>query len=149
MGIKKFDDISEIEKIIARAMVCHIGLADGDQPYVVPVCFGYERGKLYFHSRLGGRKIDIINRNPRVCFEMAIDLEFTRAETPCDCSMKYRSVIGFGKAHILDDEEKSHGLNIIMNHYNKGDFAFEKTSLATVNVIRIDITRITGKQIQD
>ena len=60
MEIKKLDDIDEIEKVVQKAMVCQIGLADGDQPYVVPVCFGYEKGKLYFHSGLKGRKIDTI-----------------------------------------------------------------------------------------
>ena len=150
MEIKKFDDIDEIEKIIQKAVVCQIGLADGDQPYVVPVCFGYERGRLYFHSRLKGRKIDVLKKNPKVCFSMAVDLELVQADDPCDWAMKYRSVIGFGKASILDDaKEKSHGLNLVMSHYTQRNFTFDEKSLAGVNIIRIDISQITGKQIKD
>ena len=150
MEITKFDDIGEIEKVIQKAMVCQIGLADGDQPYVVSVCFGYERGKLYFHSGLKGRKIDTIEKNPRVCFAIAVDLELVKADDTCDWAMKYRSVIGFGRATILDDaEEKSHGLNLVMNQYASGKFTFDEKSLDTANVIRIDISQVTGKQIQD
>ena len=150
MEITKFDDIGEIEKVIQKAMACQIGLADGDQPYVVSVCFGYERGKLYFHSGLKGRKIDTIKKNPKVCFAMAVDLEIVKADDPCDWAMKYRSVIGFGRATILDDaEEKSHGLNLVMNQYAPGKFTFDENSLAAANVIRIDISQVTGKQIQD
>jgi nitroimidazol reductase NimA-like FMN-containing flavoprotein (pyridoxamine 5'-phosphate oxidase superfamily) len=148
--IKKFDDIDEIEKIIQKAMVCQIGLADGDQPYVVPVCFGYERGKLYFHSGLKGRKIDTIKNSPKVCFTMAVDLELVKADDPCDWAMKYRSVIGFGKATLLDDaEEKAHGLDLVMSQYTHGKFTFDEESLAAVNIVRIDISQITGKQIHD
>ena len=81
---------------------------------------------------------------------MEVDVELVRADDPCDWAMKFRSVIGFGRACILEDEEeKSHGLNVIMNHYTKKGFEFPKSSLDGVLVVRIDISQITGKQIRD
>jgi len=148
--IRKTEDIDEIENIVQKAMVCRIGLVDVDAPYVVPVCFGYERGKLYFHGSPKGRKVDLIKKNAKTCFEMEVDVELVGADDPCDWAMKFRSVIGFGKACILeDDEEKSHSLNVIMNHYAKKGFNFPKPSLDGVLVVRIDISQITGKQIRD
>jgi uncharacterized protein len=35
----------EIEALIEEAMVCRIGLCNRDEPYVIPVCFGYEPGR--------------------------------------------------------------------------------------------------------
>ena len=144
---REITDISEIEEIIKKSISCRIGLVDGDEPYVVPVCFGYERGALYFHGALEGRKFDLIKRNDKVSFEMEADVEVVFATSPCDWTMKYRSVIGVGKAHILQsDEEKIHGLELIMKHYSEGEFSFPKSRLDLSSVVRVDITGITGKQ---
>ena len=141
-------DINEIEGIIKRALCCRIGLTANDEPYVVPVCFGYEENTLYFHGALTGWKVELIKKNNRVCFEMDTDVEVVKAEEPCDWGMKYRSVIGTGRACILEnDEEKSHGLNVIMRQYAKENFSFPKSKLDAVLVVRVDIDSITGKQL--
>ena len=97
MPTRKITDIEEIEGIINKAIVCHIGLVDDKEPYVVPVSFGYERNALYLHGNLKGRKVELIKKNNRVCFEMEVDLELKKAEEACDWAMKYMSVIGVGK----------------------------------------------------
>lgn len=144
---KEIADIKEIEAIIKKAEVCRIGLVDGDEPYVVPVCFGYEEGALYFHSAPEGRKIDLIRRNNRVCFEIDTDVEITSAENPCGWSTKYRSVIGVGRAHILEDKEaKIRGLTALMRQFGekRSDIVFEKADRAAV--VRIDIEQMAGKK---
>ncbi|HUV76337.1 MAG TPA: pyridoxamine 5'-phosphate oxidase family protein [Dehalococcoidales bacterium] len=144
---REITDISEIEAIIKKSINCRIGLIDGDEPYVVPVCFGYERGALYFHGALEGRKVELIEKNDRVSFEMEADVETVFATSPCDWTMKYRSVIGVGKARIVEsDGEKIHGLELIMKHYSEGEFSFPKSRLDLSSVVRVDIERITGKQ---
>ena len=84
MPRRKITGINEIEEIINKAGVCHLGLVDGDEPYVVPFSFGYERGALYFHGNMKGRKIELIRKNNRVCFEMETDVEVKEAEQACD-----------------------------------------------------------------
>jgi len=64
--IMKITDIDEMEGIIKEATCCRIGLVDNDEPYVVPVCFGYERDALYFHGALAGRKVDLIKKNNNI-----------------------------------------------------------------------------------
>ena len=144
----KITDIFEIESIIKKALICRIGLIDNDEPYVVPVCFGYERGALYFHGNLKGRKVELIKKNNKICFEMDIDAELEKSEDPCDWTMKGKSVVGVGRANILENnEEKSHALRLIMGHYSEGDFSFPKSALGSVLVVRIDVSSITGKKI--
>ena len=144
---KEITDIKEIEEIIKKADCCRIGLVDNDEPYIVPVNFGYERNALYFHGALEGRKVELIRKNNRVCFEIDTDIEVVKSESPCDWTMKYRSVIGVGRAHILeDDEEKLHGLRLIRRHYTEGDLSIPKSKLDSVLVVRIDITSLTGKK---
>jgi len=146
--ITKITDIDRIEEVIEKAPICRLGLVDGDEPYVIPVCFGYERGALYFHSNLKGHKVEIIKNNNKVCFEMDMDIELEKSEDPCDWVMKGKSVVGSGKATILeDDQEKTYALGLIMRHYGKGDFKYSEAALASVLVARIDISSIAGKQI--
>ena len=144
----KITDIDEIEGIIKKALICRLGLVDNDEPYVIPVCFGYERGALYFHGSLKGRKVELIKKNNKICFEMDIDAELEKSEDPCKWAIKGKSVVGVGRASILEDDgEKSHALRLIMEHYSEGDFSFPKPALDSVSVVRVDISSITGKKI--
>jgi nitroimidazol reductase NimA-like FMN-containing flavoprotein (pyridoxamine 5'-phosphate oxidase superfamily) len=71
----------DIEEIMHRADTCRLALCEGDRPYVVPLCFGYERGVLYFHCAPHGRKLEILENNHNVCFEMDLDHEIVSGET--------------------------------------------------------------------
>ena len=144
---QEITDIDEIEGVIKKAISCRIGLADDDAPYIVPVCFGYKRNALYFHGALEGQKVELIKKNNNICFEIETDVEVVKAKKPCDWTMKYRSVIGVGRAHFLEgDEEKSHGLGVIVRHYTEGDFTFPKETLDKITVVRVDIESITGRK---
>lgn len=139
-------DRDVIESIIRRAAVCRIGLCDGGQPYVVPVCFGYEDGMLYFHSSPKGRKMDILRKNNAVCVELDVDQEIVKAERACKWSIKYRSVIGFGEAGLVEDaEEKRRALDVIMAHYGGQPQDYTKTTLEKTAVVRIEIQNATAK----
>jgi nitroimidazol reductase NimA-like FMN-containing flavoprotein (pyridoxamine 5'-phosphate oxidase superfamily) len=61
--------------------------------------------------------------------------------------MKYRSVIGFGTASFIGDpESKRHALDLIMRHYSEGSFEFPEEVLEKTVVIKVEITRMTGKK---
>jgi uncharacterized protein len=99
--------------------------------------------------RLGfdGKKITMIRKDPRCCFEVDICDRIISSESPCSWGMRYRSVIGFGRAEILEDpEEKKHGLNCIMRHYGGGTHLFSESDLESVAVIRIAVESMTGKK---
>jgi len=144
---KEITGIEEIEEIIKKAEICRIGLVDKEEPYIVPVCFGYEGSTLYFHSAPEGRKIDLIRRNNRVCFEIDNDVEIVNAEKPCGWTARYRSVIGVGRAVILErNEEKKHGLNVIMRQYSENISGMEFETLDLTSVIKIEIEHIAAKK---
>ena len=144
---KCIEDKHEIEDVINRAMVCRIGLCDGKIPYIVPVNFAYENNTLYIHSANRGRKIDIIKENNDVSFEIDIDVELVKKENPCDCTMKYRSVIGFGKAYIVNErDEKKRIMNLMTRRYCRKSYEFSDREIEPVTIIRIVIEEITGKK---
>ena len=144
---KEITDPAEIEQIIKQARVCRLGLVDGSEPYVVPVCFGYENNAFYFHCAPEGRKLELIRNNNQVCVEIDTDVEITGAEKPCGWSTRYRSVIGVGRAHILEDEaDKIRGLTVLMRQFEGKGTAVEFEKADRTAVVRIDIENITGKK---
>jgi len=144
---KEITEESAIEAIIQKSLVCRLALSDGNFPYIVPLCFGYRDKVLYFHGSLKGKKIDIIRKNQNICFEFDINTEIVKAEDACHWSMKYKSVIGFGKAVLLEDlDEKRKALNIIMSQYSDRTFQFNDATLKGTAVIKVEIESMTGKQ---
>ena len=144
---KEVTDKAAMESIIRASLVCRIALCDGDRPYVVPMCFGYDGRSIYLHSAGEGRKIDILKRNPGVCFEFESDCEVRHADKPCSFSMRYRSVMGSGKACFLDDaEERQQAMQLIIGQYTDKTFIMGDKELNGITIIRIDIDEITGKQ---
>ena len=137
-----------IDEIIRGCEVCDLGMADGDQPYVVPVSFGYDGRSVYFHSARDGRKLDVIAANPRVCvqFERRVVLMSSESEA-CEWSFAFESAIGFGVVEELrDPETKTFGLNQIMQHYSGRQWDFDPSTLARTRVWRVVIATLTGKQ---
>ena len=145
---QEITDIAAIEDIIRKAQVCRLGLSENGRPYIVPLCFGYKDKTLYFHSAREGKKLDILRKNNNVCFEIDIDHELVRGKKACNCSMKYRSVIGFGRAELLEDiEPKRRALNIIMQNYYEGFIKYADASIENTVIIKVDMESMTGKKL--
>ena len=144
---KEIEDRAEMENVIAKADICRVGLSDNGIPYVVPVNFGYRDNCIYFHCAREGAKLDIISLNNNVCVEFDIDHEMRVDDVACEWGSKYRSVIGFGKAFIVDDrEEKKRALDIIMGHYSDKSFTYRDDRVDGIYIVKIEIERMTGKK---
>jgi nitroimidazol reductase NimA-like FMN-containing flavoprotein (pyridoxamine 5'-phosphate oxidase superfamily) len=143
---QEITDKAAIESIIARSTVCRLALSEDDRSYIVPLCFGYEDNALYFHTAREGKKIDILKKNNRVCFEVDCDHELVTNETACKWSMKYRSVVGFGKAFVKDDlESRRKALDIVMRHYGGRPSDYSAAIMEKMLVIKVEIESMTGK----
>ena len=146
-GEKEIKDQAEIDSIIHRSRVCRLGLSDEGQPYVVPLCFGYDGKTLYFHCAREGRKLDILRRNNKVCIEFDIVQGMIEADEGCNWGIKYQSVIGFGTAHLVEDvAEKQNALTLLMAQYSERSFSFPPEMVNRTAVVKIEIESLTGKQ---
>jgi len=145
---KEIKDKKEIELIINKANVCRIALSDNNMPYIVPVNFGYKDNCLYIHSATEGKKIEIIKKNNDICFEIDIAHEILQGKSACHTTMKYYSVIGYGKAYLIDDsEEKIKALNIIIEHYlPEIPHEYSEKFLKKIVIIKVEIDNMTGKK---
>ena len=148
---RQITDMAEIVRILDTAKILHLGLVDGDEPYVVPMNYGYtmEDGNLtlYLHGAPRGRKIDVMRQNPKVFFSMECDLMPFEGDVACRYGLAYRSLMGRGTATIVEDvEEKQRLLTAFMKtQTGGGEFTFDEKLVSVVSVIRIDVLEYTAK----
>ncbi|MEM2119143.1 MAG: pyridoxamine 5'-phosphate oxidase family protein [Candidatus Bathyarchaeia archaeon] len=137
----------EIDRFLSCARVGRIGLTLNNKPYVVPLGFGYDEGKVFFHTCSKGLKMSVIKRNPLVCFEVD--------EALSDVSM-YRSVIMLGKAEIVEDKEamipylqkliNKYRVPLPFDEYMRKPGRDKEKELAAVRICVITPTSVTGKK---
>jgi len=144
---REITDRGAMEAILDAAEVCRIALADGGEPYVVPVCFAYGDNAIYFHSALAGRKMEILAKNPRCCVEVDRSSGPIQSDNPCAWEMRYQSVICTGTARVLTEYgEKRDAMNRILQHYGSPEHAFSEKELEKVGLVKISLDGMTAKQ---
>ena len=147
---REVTDRNKIIEILDKCKVVHVGLIDGEQPYVLPMSYGYtmEDGNLtlYLHGAAQGYKLDVIRANPNTCFEMECDVVPFEGTVACQYGICYSSIIGRGTAEIIEDvEEKKRALSILMKTQTGKDFTFDDRMVSIVSVIEIHVSEYTAK----
>ena len=122
-------------------------LGDNGYPYALPISYVYADGKLYFHSALEGHKVDAIRNCDKASFCVIAQDEIH----PKKYTTYYRSVIAFGRIHIIENEnEKLATARLLGNRYNPNDEESLQKELehgfARMLMIRFDIEHLTGKE---
>ena len=138
------ESISILQKSTAGTLAL---LGDNDYPYAVPISYVYHEGKLYFHSALAGHKVDAIRNHDKASF-CVIERDDVQPEL---YTTFFRSVIAFGRIHIIEDEqEKLATARMLGNRYNPNqDEALQKeieSGFSRMLAIRLDIEHLTGKE---
>lgn len=144
---KEIQDKKSINEILSSALICRVGFSDDEYPYIVPMNYGFSNHALYFHCALDGKKIELIKQNNKVCFEIEKSHEIIPDDVSCKWTTKYQSIIGFGEIEIVNSTgEKKKGLDIIMTQHGKKNNAYNENAIKKVNVLKLQIKRLTGKQ---
>lgn len=120
---------------------------DYEYPYAVPLSYVYHDHKIFFHCAQTGHKLDAIARNEKVSF-CVIDQDHVM---PQEYTTYFRSVIVFGKARILDDENEKHRALEILGakyspDYEQGRLQEIDKQLKRVCVVELAIEHMTGKE---
>jgi len=115
------------------------------QPYGVPLNYAYLDGCIYFHAAQAGYKIDNIAFNDRVSFCVVGKTQVI----PEQFTTKYESVICFGKASLIEEEEKLNALIWLLEKYTPDHLGNGRKSIAqslnSVAVIKINIEHLSVK----
>lgn len=144
---RNIKDQTIIQDILNTSHICRIGLFDADYPYILPLNYGHEDNALYFHCATEGRKIDLIRKNNKVCFEIESEYRLVTDDISCKWTSEFRSLIGVGEIEIIHNpEEKVKGLDIIMQQHGKADNQYLSKILTKLLVLKLNIKELSGKQ---
>lgn len=117
-------------------------------PYITPVNYVYMNEAIYFHTGHKGRKLDNIEHNPSVCFEISAPGNLYISERACGFSMRFWCILVDGKAEsVKSPDEKSDVLDALMNKY-AGRYEYSDPTddeIERVNIIKINVEKISGK----
>ncbi len=149
MSPKNFiESHEEMEKILCEERVGYLGLAVGATPYVVPLNYVYDGGRILFHGALKGKKLDYLRANPQVCFAVGRQAGMpVRHPQGALCQVNNDSVICYGSARIIDDiEERREALNVF-NHFLQPDApGITHAAASKCCAVEIAISEMTGRQ---
>ena len=146
----KITDEGELRRILDTAKVLRLGIAVDNEPHIIPLNYGYtlENGelKLYLHSAVQGNKLDLLRKNPNVCFELDCDHVPFEGKIACQCGLAYSAISGRGRAiRVEDGEEKMEAMSVLMKTQTGKDFQFNERLVSIVAVIRLDVTGFSAK----
>lgn len=115
----------QIQNILTSQVIGRIGCTDGMQPYIVPVTFTYD-GKYIYGQSNEGKKMKILRKNPKVCFEVDVMTDMRN----------WQSVLLFGIFEELKNKKAIEAREILFNHV---------FSLKTSSTIHAHEHEVTGE----
>jgi nitroimidazol reductase NimA-like FMN-containing flavoprotein (pyridoxamine 5'-phosphate oxidase superfamily) len=158
--------VEECHEILFKSEYGTLGTMGTDgYPYAVPVNFVFHNGSIYFHCATVGHKLDNIDNCPNVSFNVVTDVRVIPliSDENIDNNDRkfngfdtdFNSVIVFGKAREVPEEEKIDGLSALLKKflnevdyrkYKEAGIKYINNSLKRTKLIKIDIEHLTGKR---
>ncbi len=149
MKHRSLDHETEIQEVIDKSIVCHVAMVDAEnKPYLLPFNFGRVGEDIFLHSAQEGKKMRILHSKPDVCVAFSTDyhLRYVNEEVACSWSMKYKSVLIYGKVEFIENEDaKIAAMNVIMQKYAGRDFGYNMPAIREVCVYKVIADEITGR----
>ena len=154
---REITDRCEIGNILSKNHVIRLGFYDegAGHPYIVPLSYAYSYDQVsgalafYLHCAEEGRKITLMKKNNRICFEIDEVIGIKKGEASCDYGMHYTSIIGVGKLYKIPEDdlgEKKRALDLIMKHHGaSGNLKYSPEIVRRTTVLKLEVESFTAK----
>ena len=100
-------DAETIYPILDEALVCHISYTLHAQPFIIPTAFCRIDDTIYIHGSVGSHFFRELAKGVDVCVAVTFIDGLVLARSAFSHSVNYRSVVAFGKTHLVDDKSES------------------------------------------
>ena len=95
------------EDVLRHGRVAHVAFVVDGQPFVLPFAYHFEDGVIYLHGAQTRRAMGVLSSGSAVCVEVTLLDGLVASRDAKSHSMNYRSVVVFGRAQfVADDQEK-------------------------------------------
>ncbi len=116
-------DRERIGAFLERSRVGVIGMETEDYPYAVPVNYAVMGDRIYFHGMGSGKKSDLLDRGPKICFTIYEEIGTVADPVPCHVDTAYMSVMVMGTVQrVADSDEAAAALQQLLVKYMPGSF---------------------------
>jgi nitroimidazol reductase NimA-like FMN-containing flavoprotein (pyridoxamine 5'-phosphate oxidase superfamily) len=129
-------------RVLREELVAHLGLVDGDEPYVTPISFVQMGDAIYLRTG-PGRRLEVIRSRPHVCVE---------ASRHVNDRGDWESVLVWGEADVLGaGDEADEAIGMLLYKYravfaSSAAFAGPSPLAPGEVVVKIPIGRMTGRR---
>lgn len=139
-----------IHAILDEALICHVGFVHDGFPVVIPTIHARSGDTLYLHGSPASRMLRDLAAGVEVSVNATIVDGLVLAKSWFHHSLNYRSVVIFGTAStVTDDEQKGAALRAIVEHVKPGRTAEARPpnakELAGTLVLALPLTEASAK----
>jgi len=113
-------DRPTIDAILDEALICHVGFEVEGQPYVIPTLHARVGDRLYLHGSSASRMLRQAASGARLCATVTLFDGLVLARSVFNHSVNYRSVVVFGTATLVDEDEKLHAVHALAEQLAPG-----------------------------
>lgn len=143
-------DRATIEAILDEALICHVGLVQDGQPYVIPTIHARAGDSLYFHGSVASRMLDAQRAGVPLCVTATIVDGLVLARSAFAHSMNYRSVVVVGRAReVVDRAEQLRAMERISEHITPGRWADvrkpSEREIRQTRIVRLNLDEASAK----
>jgi len=143
-------DREAIYKILDEGFVCHVGFSIGAKTFVIPTGYARVGDRLLIHGSSVSRMLRAMSDGVEVCATVTLIDGLVLARSAFHHSVNYRSVIVFGTASLVSDEdEKIEALRAFTEHIVPGRWQEvrppNKGELAATAVLSLPIREASAK----
>lgn len=151
MGKIEITGQAELQALIQQCEYAVLSMSDNGQPYAVPLNVAYDGEYIYLHSGHTGRKLDILQNNPKVYLSFISEAVVVQRnkKSACGVSMNFKSVAVSGTAEVFgkdsDLESRRAGILCLIRRFGVEELPIDERVLAATALIRVKPEFISGR----
>jgi len=149
LSYKASGSTSDLYDILDLNMVAHVGFVIDGAPMVIPMAYGRSGDKIYLHGSSGSRLMRHLDSQPQVCISITELNALKVSRSTFNSGMHYRSVVIFGKAELVAEDQKMQALDIVSDALIPGRVTearpMTKKEAAATIIVSVDLNETSVK----
>ena len=138
-----------VHAILDEGLFCHVGFATERGPVVIPTLYARDGERLYLHGSPASRMLRALSRGVPLCITVTLVDGLVLARSVFNHSVNYRSVVVFGTATLVEDDEKREALRALTEQLAPGRWDEARqptpTELKATSILALGLDEASAK----